>query len=189
MTAPKTAKQKWEAVVEYAASRDVESLADMTEEEIDRELAAKGPEAVALAAEGVAEHEAAVRAAAAKATASQEVAPTRPARDARGEPRGKPRRLGALGWGAGAIAAAAAAAVGVNALAPEVFVGHPREDNPDAARPVRVEATKACEAGQWAECLRLLDEAKALDAKGDKTPVVTALRATAEARIAEAGAR
>jgi hypothetical protein len=187
-TAPKTAREEWDAIFEYAASRDVESIVDMTEDELDRELAEAGPEAVALAAEGVAEHEAAVRAAKARANGGLPEAKTG-SENGRARAKGKARRIGAYGWGAGALAAAAGAAVAVNALSPVVpITGHPREDTPGAPKELRESAAKACEAKQWAECVSRLDAAKALDPEGDKAPEVAALRAAAEAGRGKSGA-
>jgi hypothetical protein len=174
-TAPKTAKEQWNAVFEYAASRDVESIADMTEDELDRELAEAGPEAVALAAEGVAEHEAAVRAAKEKGEGASPTATT------------QPRRLRTYGWAAGALAAAAATAVGVGSLLPTV-TGHPVE-NEDKPGALRRWAAEDCEARRWASCLAALDEAKKLDPAGDSAPQIVKMRAAAVAGLAASGGK
>jgi hypothetical protein len=69
---------------------------------------------------------------------------------------------------------------------------HPRPPEPppvDDSTPqhrapsLRSEAASECDAQQWRECLKSLDDARAIDPEGDAAPRVQALRREAEAAV------
>src|SRR5580704_6220033 len=144
----------------------------MSEEDVDRELAAAGAEAVALAEEGRGEHEAAVRPVPSKATARPRV-----------------RRW----WGgSGALAASLAVLLGLawhsgafEFLGPTVSHGRGAIDE---AKELRALAAADCDGQKWPACLAKLDSAKTLDPAGDRDPQVRRWRDAAAAAVASADA-
>jgi hypothetical protein len=87
------------------------------------------------------------------------------------------------------LAAAAAAVVGLAGLTEGALLvadrlggsDHPvATPNPEA---VRRDAFAACDAKRWADCLRMLDEARRYDSDGDRDPRVREYRQRAEAGI------
>jgi|HubBroStandDraft_4_1064222.scaffolds.fasta_scaffold526264_2 hypothetical protein len=78
-----------------------------------------------------------------------------------------------------AVALAAGIALVMNLSGPEV-VGHGRDDPPAVrAEALRREARDACGARNWPICLDRLNQARALDARGDEAPEIQALRRSA----------
>jgi hypothetical protein len=67
VTSPKDPRDEWNEIVGLAASRDVDDIADMSEADVDAELAKAGFDVDEENREGKAEHDAAVRARARKA--------------------------------------------------------------------------------------------------------------------------
>jgi hypothetical protein len=57
---PKTAREEWEKIVDYAARADEDAVADMSEEEVDRALAKAGFDVEKETAIGRAQHDASV---------------------------------------------------------------------------------------------------------------------------------
>jgi hypothetical protein len=179
---PKTSKEKWEAIVGYATSADADSIADMSEEEIDRELAAAGADAVALAEEGRGEHEAAL-------AASTSVAGPPTARPPISLiPPTPPRPLDPPRWrGITAVAAAVFVMLGFAWWSgvlrpPEPVVTHPNDALAGAKR-LRDLAAGDCDAHRWRACLTRLDSARDLDPEGDGEPQVQKWRGAATAAI------
>ncbi|HEY4014434.1 MAG TPA: sigma factor [Polyangiaceae bacterium] len=96
-----------------------------------------------------------------------------------------------------AVAAIAVLAIGLSRTRPpqhEMLGAPPPEPEPTQSAPtaapktleraaeIRRHALRACSEKKWAECLRTLDEARTLDADGDRTPEVQAARKAAAGR-------
>jgi hypothetical protein len=115
VTAPKSPKETWNAIVDFADSADADAVAEMSEAEVDAELRKEGFDVAAETRKGQAEHDAAIAAARARA------------------PTPKPKR-----WGGIAVTIAAASALiagGAEVLyvilnGSDVLVG----EKPDAGR-------------------------------------------------------
>jgi hypothetical protein len=146
----------------------VEKTMAMSDEEIERELAAEGIDVAELDAH-LAER------------AEELFARFAP-------PRSRARGRVAVGFGAGVLTGASALAAlaqtgvvsvggAVATLATPSTTGAPAPD-------LRKQAFELCGRGRWQECLARFDEAKTLDAEGDKDPEVQAARKRAKAMLA-----
>jgi hypothetical protein len=200
MTGMSREEALWAELVDEAGEELVEAAASVSVEQAEAELRAAGfdveaenarAEAFLAWLEGTgtasdaglaAEADALIDRAAKAPAPGEKVVPIAHARRKR-------RPVGA--WVAAAAAVAAGAVVYVETQLPMVGSPAPPSSSsetpgsPDTAAAVglRRRAADAFEAGRAAECLSLLDEARAKDPAGDATPEVAQLRKRAEAAV------
>ncbi|MGH7269039.1 MAG: hypothetical protein ACREJ3_01300 [Polyangiaceae bacterium] len=165
--AKRTASEVWAALEDQAEDQamddEMEAVLAMTPEERRRELRSRGVDLEKVDAEAAAVAAAAVAAAAAEQAAA----------------RRKRRRLVLALPLAASLAAGAAVAVNFASSSLPVGAGAPVSTPMIRAEALRREARDACDGRDRRTCLDKLDQARALDPKGDATPEVQSLRHSA----------
>jgi hypothetical protein len=163
----------WLFVEKLLADEEIERMANMSDEEIEREAAAEEPplSRVPSAEELFAKVDA--------ARAEPRVVPSVAIPE-------EPRRFPRVVWLCAAALAFVAAVVLVQrdavvalfrAPIPAPSPTHEPEPTPEQrAALVRVEAQKACAAGEWTACEAKLDEAAKIDPAGESSPAVQEMR-------------
>jgi len=179
MTPKLTPDEAWQALEQLAAEEDaaeVERVDALTGPELDRELAKEGLDPEAGRAHALA--------------AIRKVQSSRERREGEAPAKAVPIRPVAIRLSAKVAAAAAVLGpVGYLALAelaePLTLVAAAPDGGADKALAdsLRSEAANALEAGQWARCLALLDEAKKKDPLGDDAPGVKDVRRIAMGKL------
>ena len=182
----RTPAEAWDALKnmadEIADDEEIERVLALSDEDLDKELADAGLDPEKVRARGQALGEQLARAGASAPAPALAPAPA-PAPGAAVVPL-RPRRRATLRvlTALAATLCVLALVVGVlprmrNLLGPE-NVGDGRK--PPPADALRQPAFAACDAQRWAECLRLLDEARTIDPNGDQAPQVKEYRLKAE---------
>jgi hypothetical protein len=176
----------WAELVDEAGEELIEQAARVSVAQAEAELRAAGFDVEEERARAEA-FVASLDGSAATPDPVQAVAGTTPARAA---PTQRKKRRPVVAWAAAAAAAAASAgAVYVETRPPAVGQPAPSSSSPTAGAPeapaaeLRQRAAVACDEGRAAECLSLLDQARAKDPAGDATPEVARLRAKAAAQL------
>jgi len=172
--------EAWDALEKMADDEEVERVLALSDEELDKELADAGfdPEKVRAQGQALGERlarESAPAIAPALATGAA-VVPIRPRRSTT-------MRVFTL---MAATLSVLVVLVGVlprvhDWLHPPVDVGAGQKPTP--AQAMREKAFLACDAQRYAECLRLLDDARATDPGGDRMPQVEEYRQRAESGL------
>jgi len=184
----RTPEELLRSIEETNDDEDVESILSMSEEEVKAELLAAGDAPADL-------DKAAEKLLGPRPEPLRSVAPgaTPPAREVKDPPRVVPLRArpSRRFWGSVTAAAAGFAALlgyaqATGFFATDIVVTSPNPHAADEREAERLtEAAGAFEAGEWARCLGLLDQAKAKDPKGDDTPAVNEMRRTATAKVGQ----
>jgi hypothetical protein len=196
-----SAREVWRKLVAEAGEEDIELVASLGVEDVERELAAYGFDVAAERGKGEAflaelagEPEASGQR---PVTAAHAVENVRAARRFDDERR---RRPGAMAFVIATVAAAAAGGVvyELTHRAPEPPGPSPSPSpSPIAPSPVeapqrdlvaadlRRKAAASCDVKRWAECLEWLDEAKKVDPAGDEAPEARGLRERAMRGVGE----
>jgi len=164
----RTIREVWDMLVDEAGEEEIERAASVTVEQASKELAAAGFDVAAERKEAAAFLKD-LRSGAAPVAPVPAPQPPKPLRSERPP---KPRRA-LTAWLSAAGGAAAAGAVFYAIQMGTATVG---AGDPSTARELRRAAMAACDQQRWAECLAGLDEARALDPKGDAEPAVAAAR-------------
>lgn len=199
---PPTPEQLWEELVQEAGEDEIEAACAESDEEVERYLTANGFDVEAERAKGEAFLAALEGGAASPSTSTDGAVEASEAPESERSggweaPRRRPayveRSYPAAGW----IATAATVAMGAAAatsvlLATPAQPGHEESDahatrklapSEADAMELRDRAKVALDAWSSEECLRLLDQAKAKDPKGDLAEDVVEMRKTAEQRL------
>jgi hypothetical protein len=178
--------EAWDAVANMAIDDEARRLEGLSQEELDREVAATGRDPAAERTKGAA---LAARLLAERAARAGEGAGARAPADGPAVSRG-PRSARRIWLLAAALALAVLLAFESSTIvawlegptpAPTIGPTPEREPPPtQVAARARDEARDACQKEQWGLCARKLDEAKALDPAGETQPGVQALRSAIE---------
>jgi hypothetical protein len=185
---PRTASEVWQMLVDEAGEDEVERAANMSVEDVERELAAMGFDVAAERAKAEDFLEALERGEDVGALEGDDEGKRSHVRAKPGGGASAGKRKG-LGGRAVLLAAAATVAVGgaayaalhKHAPAPPSPAPSPTP-SPDmvAAAELRKKASDALEQKNWLDCLTLLDDARAKDPAGDAQPEVVRTRRQAE---------
>jgi hypothetical protein len=201
----RTAKEIWDALDEATLDAEMESVLAMTPEERERELEEAGfdLEKVRAQSDAFFEKLQAMPTAAAEPAIARAAEPTlapaaesvaAPAAESVPAPVPAPPNVVPLTrrtrWlrpaaviGAG-LAFAASVGLVVQLASPPPIVSAPRlPTSEERALAIRRDATSECQREHWKACLDGLDEARALDPKGDEAPEVRDLRKMAGERV------
>ncbi len=171
-----TATELWDALDDATIDAEIESALAKTPEEHRRDLVAAGF--------NLDEVNAKADALFASLQPPASIAPGAPAASPAPVSAARPGRPGLAVVVPIALALAAAVALVVEAeRSPPPVASPPRPETPaERVDSLRREAREACGQQEWQACLEDLDEARALDAAGDQTPEIQALRRAAAER-------
>jgi hypothetical protein len=159
-----TAREAWEAIDDAAFKAEVNRIVAMSDEEVEAELLKDGFDPADLA-----ESE--------KAPSSQVIALPAKAKTKTPTPIRRTRRAVLLAAATVGAMAAGVAVVVSNGGHSGGLVSRPRPD--PRAEALREQGLDACSRREWRLCLQHLDEAKELDAEGDRAKSVQDARAEA----------
>jgi hypothetical protein len=160
-TRKRTADEAWDALDQAAVDDEVKRVLALSDEALDEELADAGLDPAQIRASG----------ASLGAQIDKRAAPT------------PIRRVRWVAW----LAAAALGGVAIVFATTSEFatrrepehVGQGLPESPERAAHLRSEAKTACDKQSWAQCLELLDRAKAIDPDGDGAQEVQSERRNA----------